>query len=102
MTLKEKMFDYGLTDEDMNADVDSLPGDLLLARFEVEFDASPLVRCIATGRPGHFDGKNFRYRPDGVSREDELELIKESLKAKKNLFIEKWTNVAHYRDDVVY
>ena len=36
------------------------------------------------------------------SDEDEMELIKESLKQKKNLFIEKWTNIAHYMDDVEY
>lgn len=102
MTTKEKMFLYGLTDGDMTADVKSLTKDVLIARFEIELDAKPFQVCYVTGKNGHFDGENFRYRPNGVSDEDEVELIRKSLTAKKNLFVENWTNVAHYRNDVWY
>ena len=102
MTLKEKMHLYGITEEDMSADVASLPKDILRVRFELEFDAKVFVNCFATGKPGHFDGNNFRFRPENQTDEDELKLIKESLRQKKNLFVEQWTNVAHYKSDVEY
>ena len=102
MTKQEKMVVWGLTDDDMNAEPETLSLSLLLARFYVEFDARPLRCCCATGKPGHFDGKNFRYRPDNLTDEDEIALIKESLRQKKNLFVEQWTNIAKYLDNVDY
>lgn len=102
MTLEEKMYAWGITEEEMNADVDTLSDIKARIRFELEFNAKTLMVCFATGKSGHFDGENFRYRPEDQTDEDEMELIKESLKQKKNLFIEKWTNIAHYRDDVEY
>ena len=103
MTLKEKMDAYGITEEDMNADVSTLSDSVLKYRFAIEFD-SPM-NCFGyfqTGDYGYSDGKNFRLRPDNETDEDETKLIKESLKQKKNLFIERWTNIAHYRNDVEY
>lgn len=102
MTREEKMYAYGITEEDMNADVEALSDSIIKYRFEIEFNATSFIMCMATGEPGHFDGENFRYRPEDQTDEDEMNLIKESLKQKKNLFVERWTNIAHYKDDVEY
>lgn len=100
MTMKEKMFLYGLTEEDMNANIEQLSANTLLWRFLVEFGGD--FGCFQTGDYGYFDGENFRLRPENASDEDETNLIKESLKARKNLFIEKWTNVARFKSNLEY
>ncbi|MBR5308524.1 MAG: hypothetical protein IKU43_07120 [Clostridia bacterium] len=102
MTYEEKMHAYGLTEEDMKADIDTLSDETATWRFKLEFNATSFIMCFATGDPGHFDGENFRYRPEDQTDEDEMALIRESLKQKKNLFIERWTNIAHYLDGVDY
>ena len=97
---EEKMLNYGLTEEDMEADVDLLSEDKCYWRFHVEFGGS--FGCDETGDYGYFDGKHFRLRPDNVTDEDENALIKESLKEKKDLFIEQWTEIVQYDDDDEY
>ena len=100
MTKAEMMLNYGLTDEDMIANVETLSDSLCHYRFIVEFGGS--FGCFETGDYGYFDGQNFRIRPESVTEEEQLKLIKDSLKEKKNLFLEKWNNVAHFRNDVEY
>lgn len=102
MKREEKMLRYGLTEEDMSADVETLTDYTIRERFRIEFDSDVFVMCPSDGKPGHFDGECFRYRPEGMTDDEEMDLIKESLKAKKNLFKEKWTNIAHFKTGVDY
>lgn len=98
LTREEKLRNYGLTEKDMEADVDSLSEEKCLWRFTVEFGGSFGID-FGTDEDGYFDGEHFRLRPDNVTDEDENALIKESLKQKKNLFVEQWTDILEYDDD---
>ena len=58
--------------------------------------------CFETDDYGYFDGEKLRLRPSNQTDEDELELIKESIRKNKNLFVEKWTDIVHYKENVDY
>ena len=102
MTREEKMFAYGLTDDEMNSDVDALSEETRYWRFIVEFGGRFGYPHMFGVGYGYFDGENFRRRPDNVTDEDEIALIKESLRQKKDLFVEQWTNIIKFPDDLIY
>lgn len=97
-TKEQKMLYYGITEEDLKADVESLSAEKCYWRFFIEFGGD-FGRYWSSGEYGYSDGTNFRLRPDNVTDEDEDALRRESLKQKKNLFIEQWTNIAQFDDD---
>ena len=101
MTKQEKMFVLGLTDDDMNADPETLSVSLLLARFQIEFGGR-FGYAHLSGDYGYFDGDSFRLIPENVTEEDVIALVRDSLNQGKNLFVELWTNIAKYRDNVDY
>jgi len=101
LTKEQKMLYYGVTEEDMKADVDSLSAEKCYWRFAVEFGDE--FGCdYGTGKYGYFDGKNFRLRPENCTDEDQAALIRESLKQKKDLFVEQWTEILQFEKGVLY
>ena len=94
------MFLYGLTQKDMFADPDALSNELLRCRFLIEFGQVPGYFGFVTY--GICINGKLHVRPDNAPEEDELKIMRESLKNKKNLFETEWKKTIVIKDDVDY
>lgn len=86
---EQQLYELGLTEEDMTADVDTQSDEVLAIRFLLEFRTRP---CYGLGENpyGIVIGDYYHDRPKDCTDEEEKRLIKESVRQKKNLFAEAW------------
>ncbi len=89
MTREEILYAYGLTEEDMQADVDMVSDDKIPFRFEIEcggryayFNDGAVLGC---------DTKDGLFvTPKNITEEEVISMMRECLKTGRNIFAEQW------------